>query len=183
MRRAIAFVDTLIPSLCTISFAIGSIFIGVIALLGTADVIGTTFFHVPVVGTLEITEISLVIVVFLGLGHAQYRRAHITVDILINRFRGPLRVLSEAASFGSAFLCFAIIGWLGLLEALHSLRINEMAAGAYRVPVYPGRFLLAVGAFVAALEALRCLIHVLLGSNPSHGQDGRIGDGQPGSAK
>jgi TRAP-type C4-dicarboxylate transport system permease small subunit len=53
--------------------------------LGTADVVGTQFFGQPVHGALEITESTMVVIVFGALTYAQIRRNHIRVELFYTR--------------------------------------------------------------------------------------------------
>ena len=56
--------------------------------LGFADVVGTKFFNWPVPGTLEITESTMVLIVFGALAFTQSQRGHIRVEIFYTN-RGP----------------------------------------------------------------------------------------------
>ncbi|GHF49427.1 TRAP transporter small permease [Seohaeicola zhoushanensis] len=167
MRAILLAIDTGIKWLCIAALAVAAIFIALMAVVGTADVIGTSALGHPVPSALEISEVALVIVVFTGLAAAQMKGSHITVDILSGRFRGPLKMVSQAASLLSAIAFFGVIAWFGWLEALHSWEINEYASGGTPIPIYPGKFLLACGCTVAALESLRQLLRALTGTLPA----------------
>ena len=52
-------------------------------LLGVADVVGTKFLDWPVPGTLEVTESTMVLIVFGALAYTQERRGHIRVELLL----------------------------------------------------------------------------------------------------
>ena len=67
--------------------AIGLVLLGSLGmmlsmLICVADVIGTNFFDWPVPGTLEITESTMVLIVFGALAFTQEKRGHIRVEIL-----------------------------------------------------------------------------------------------------
>ena len=62
---------------------LGSVGMIVSMLLGVADVVGTKFLDWPVPGTLEITESTMVLIVFGALAYTQERRGHIRVEILL----------------------------------------------------------------------------------------------------
>ena len=155
--------DSLIVWLCVASLALASVFLGILVIAGAGDVITTTVLHSPVPSALEISEISLVAIVFLGLAQAQHKNAHITVDILAQNLKGPMRWFSRALAHVGAIVFFFAIGWYGLLEAIHSYGINEVADGLYPIPKWPARFLLAFGCIIAGCEAVRQLIRHALG--------------------
>jgi TRAP-type C4-dicarboxylate transport system permease small subunit len=145
--------------------------VGMIAamLVGVADVVGTEFLGRPVLGTLEFTESTMVLVVFGALAYAQERRAHIRVELLYS-FVGPRgKSFMEAVTHIVAFIFFALMAWQGYVELLYSLEIKESTMGSVRFPLYPARVVLLVG---VALLLLRLVIDIA--------QDiGRLRRGEP----
>ena len=145
--------------------------VGMIAamLVGVADVVGTEFLGRPVLGTLEFTESTMVLVVFGALAYAQERRAHIRVELLYS-FVGPRgKSFMEVVTHIVAFIFFALVAWMGYAELLYSLEIKESTMGSVRFPLYPARVLLLVG---VALLLLRLAIDIV--------QDiGRLRRGEP----
>ncbi|MEL7982557.1 TRAP transporter small permease [Vreelandella titanicae] len=170
MRKFFTVLDQLISWMSVASLGLGAIAIACLAIMGTADVIGVAVFHKPLPSALELSQIALVLVVFLGLAQAQKQNAHITVDILSQSFRGPLRRLSQTVALVAALIFFFAIGWFGGEEAIHSFQIGERSQGAMPVAVWPGRFLLSMGCWIAWLVTLRQLIGLWLWdeSMPGH---------------
>ena len=145
--------------------------LGMIAamLVGVADVVGTEFLGRPVLGTLEFTESTMVLVVFGALAYAQERRAHIRVELLYS-YVGPRgKSFMEAVTHVVAFVFFALMAWQGYVELLYSWEIMESTMGSVRFPLYPARSLLLIG---VALLLLRLAIDIV--------QDiGRLRRGEP----
>ena len=128
--------------------------VGMIAamLVGVADVVGTEFLGRPVLGTLEFTESTMVLVVFGALAYAQERRAHIRVEILYS-FVGPRgKSFMEAVTHIVALIFFALMAWQGYVELVYSLEIKESTMGSVRFPLYPARVLLLVGVALLLLR-------------------------------
>ena len=145
--------------------------VGMIAamLVGVADVVGTEFFGRPVLGTLEFTESTMVLVVFGALAYAQERRAHIRVELLYSHVGPRGKSFMEAVTHIVAFLFFALMAWQGYVELLYSWEIMESTMGSVRFPLYPARSLLLLG---LALLLLRLAIDIA--------QDiGRLRRGEP----
>lgn len=145
--------------------------LGMIAamLAGVADVVGTEFFGRPVLGTLEFTESTMVLVVFGALAYAQERRAHIRVELLYSQVGPRGKSFMEAATHIVAFFFFALVAWQGYAELLYSWEIKESTMGSVRFPLYPARFLLLLGVW---LLLLRLAVDI--------GQDiGRLRRGEP----
>ena len=145
--------------------------LGMIAamLVGVADVVGTEFLGRPVLGTLEFTESTMVLVVFGALAYAQERRAHIRVELLYSHAGPRGKSFMEAVTHIVAFLFFALMAWQGYVELLYSWEIMESTMGSVRFPLYPARSLLLLG---VALLLLRLAIDIV--------QDiGRLRRGEP----
>lgn len=128
--------------------------VGMIAamLVGVADVVGTEFLGRPLLGTLEFTESTMVLVVFGALAYAQERRAHIRVELLYS-YVGPRgKSFMEAVTHIVAFIFFALVAWQGYVELLYSWEIKESTMGSVRFPLYPARILLVLGVWLLLLR-------------------------------
>jgi TRAP-type C4-dicarboxylate transport system permease small subunit len=145
--------------------------VGMIAsmLIGVADVVGTKFFDHPVLGTLEFTESTMVLIVFGALAYAQERRAHIRVELLYGFVGARGQSFMETVTHIVAFIFFALVAWQGVGELLYSWEMKEATMGSVRFPLYPARFFLLLG---VALLLLRLAIDIA--------QDvGRLRRGEP----
>jgi TRAP-type mannitol/chloroaromatic compound transport system permease small subunit len=128
--------------------------LGLIAamLVGVADVVGTEFLGRPVLGTLEFTESTMVLVVFGALAHAQERRAHIRVELLYGQVGPRGKSFMEAVTHIVAFIFFTLVGWQGYVELVYSWEIMESTMGSVRFPLYPARSLLLLGVLLLILR-------------------------------
>jgi TRAP-type C4-dicarboxylate transport system permease small subunit len=159
--------DRAIKGLGVLALGCATVFIGLIMLIGVADMFGTALFSMPVPSALEMSEASLVIVVFTGLAYAQQRRANVTVDILSARFTGTARALSLGLALVGALVFFTFVTWRSGIAAWESIAIDERSSGLTRIPLYPGKIALCLGCLIAALESLRQLVHLCLGNPDS----------------
>lgn len=144
---------TLVTRLAVASVALGGLGLLVSMFLGVADVIGTSM-GAPVPGALEMTESTMVLVVFGGLAYAQIRRSHIRVELVYLRAGPKLRSVMDLVAVLSALVFFGLLGWQGFNEALYSWSIAEATSGIIRFPLYPARFLLVFGAFLMLVQLL-----------------------------
>ena len=120
--------------------------------LGVADVVGTKFFGRPVHGTLEITESTMVLIVFGALAYTQERRGHIRVELLYN-FASPRgKSFMEAATHLLALVYFALLCWQGISELRYSWEMREATMGSIRFPLYPARLLLSAGTALVVVQ-------------------------------
>jgi TRAP-type C4-dicarboxylate transport system permease small subunit len=155
--------------LALIVLLIGGVGMIMSTFLGVADVVGTQVLNVPVPGPRELTESTMVLIVFGALTFAQIRRAHIRVEIAYlavgPRFRAVMDVVTDVA----AIIFFSLIAWQGLLEAQYSMKIGEATSGLIRFPLWPARFTLVAG---ASLIILRLVLDLIIDC-------GRVRSGEP----
>ena len=121
-------------------------------LLGFADVVGTKFFGWPVPGTLEITESTMVLIVFGALAFTQSQRGHIRVEIFYTNRSPRTKAFMDAVTHLVAIAFFALVAWQGFNEALYSLEIGEATMGTIRFPLFPARLLLVVGCVLLLVQ-------------------------------
>ena len=133
-----------------------------LSFLVVADVVGRTVFSSPVKGTPEIVSMSIVIICFLQASYAIRSGGMLHVDVipamLPRRLREALAALG--CLLGVAF--FAVVLYGGLDPLSHSWSSNEYEGeGALRIPTWPARFAVLLGAGLAALDyALAFTVHV-----------------------
>jgi TRAP-type mannitol/chloroaromatic compound transport system permease small subunit len=138
---------------------LGSVGMMVSMLICVADVVGTNFFDWPVPGTLEITESTMVLIVFGALAYTQEKRGHIRVEILHGYMSPRIRSFMDAVTHFLAFVFFVLLGWQSIGELTYSWEIREATMGAIRFPLYPARLLLTAG---AALLVVQLALDVIL---------------------
>jgi TRAP-type C4-dicarboxylate transport system permease small subunit len=117
------------------------------------DVVGRYFFNAPVFFTIELTQLFMGLIVFLGLALTTLRRGHVTVDVIV-------AVLPPAAQRVAEMIAsVCMLGVLGLLTWLLIDRAATNIADGLRtqllyLPVFPFALAMAVGAGAACLIAL-----------------------------
>jgi len=123
-------------------------------LVGAANVIGTKLFGIPVPGTYELTEALMVASAFLAMALAHADKAHIRVELLVNRLGPRGRALADAFTELCTAAFFTGIAWFGWSAAIHSLRVGEFSSGSLPMPLWPARMALAVGATLMIVQSL-----------------------------
>jgi TRAP-type C4-dicarboxylate transport system permease small subunit len=123
-------------------------------LVGAADIIGTWLLDLPVPGAYEITEAFMVSGIFLALAAAQMFGHHIRAEVF--RPLLPIRLAHALDRAGSLlmFAFFAFVTWYGWTEAIDAWASGEYSAGILKLPVWPPKLALAVGATAMAVQSL-----------------------------
>jgi TRAP-type C4-dicarboxylate transport system permease small subunit len=124
------------------------------ALIGTADVIGTQFLGRPVPGTVEIGSSLMVAGIALGLPRAQYARRHVRVEVVVDRLQPRLRAVLDIVAQISLALLLAGIAWMGWRMFLTSIATKEFSQGLIEIALWPARLALALGATLAVVQTI-----------------------------
>ena len=137
--------------------AVGLVLLGSLGMMASmlicfADVVGTNFFDWPVPGALEITESTMVLIVFGALAFTQEKRGHIRVEILHGYMSARLKSLADLITHFVALVFFVLLTWYSFGELSYSWEIQEATMGTIRFPLYPARALLTAGAVLLVLQ-------------------------------
>ena len=118
-----------------------------------ADVLGRDLFGRPLQGTKEMVEISIVMILWLQAAYAIRSGGMIWVDAVHVHLPPRAQRACEVfcALLGIAF--FVLVCWGSMEPAAYAWRSNEFEGeGALRIPVWPARFLVVIGSFLAAFN-------------------------------
>lgn len=111
--------------------------------LGVVQIISRTLFNTPITGYIDLVELSMASMAFLGAAYCQRLGAHIRMELLIGRLKG--RALWTAEAFGT-LIALAIVGVLVWYSAGHFLRaftLGDTSIDA-EFPVWPSKLLVPV---------------------------------------
>lgn len=133
---------------------LGAIWAFVLCFFILADIIFRAL-NMPISGTKEIVANSVVIIVFMQVGYAVRSESMLRADFLVAMMPQIIRrmLLIIALLAGAVFFLFLLKA--GIKPALRSFANNEFdGEGALRVPVWPARFAIRVGAGLAGVNYL-----------------------------
>lgn len=142
-------------------------------LLTVAEVLARNLHFQAPRGVIELSEVLLVIAVFLGLAEAYRTRSHVAVSFLVDRLPAPL---SRALQRVGIVLLLLLLIWLSFhtaARAIESYQDGEYRFGLINVPLWPGRVAIAVGFALTTL----CAIQHLLSRNLGDEADATAGTG------
>src|SRR3989304_1441665 len=99
--------SALLRKLCMI---IGGVALLALTLLATSNV-ALRILRATVSGTYEVVSFMGAVVTAGALGYTQRRKDHIVVDILSDRFPGPVKRVLDAVSHALALVLFSLVSW------------------------------------------------------------------------
>lgn len=125
----------------------GWLLVGMMALI-FVDVIGRYAFNRPLPGVYEFTEdILMVAIVFLAIAAAE----HVRVRVVIERLRGRARQIVELLDLLIPIGLIALMTWQTGVMAGFSWKTREATEAIIAYPIYPSRFIVALGLFLLLL--------------------------------
>jgi TRAP-type transport system small permease protein len=144
-------------------FFAGSFLIFFLASLTIIDVTGRYFFNSPLLGSLEMSELTMSTIVFLCFGYSFSLGAHIHVDLVIGKL--PSRIASIIGRISSLMVLFflVILAWQATRIALEQ---SQKITDILEIPVYPFAMLVPFGAGMACLSIIGHFISSLKSNTP-----------------
>jgi TRAP-type C4-dicarboxylate transport system permease small subunit len=123
-------------------------------LLIVADIVLRGAFNKPIQAGVEIIELMMVCVVYLGLAYTQSQGGFVRMEVIISRLPSSATWYTEYLNYVLIVAFFCLFCWRGILLAIESLATRELTFGIVPVPVYPARVALAAGGILILIEVI-----------------------------
>jgi len=135
--------------------AIGSVWVAAITVLVCADILGRLLFQHPLVGVPEIVKVSIVAIVWLQIPHTLKTGGHLRSDVLMRFLSRRSRAAVDLFAFLLGALIFALLVYSGWDTMIQAWEMGEFEGELpVRVPTYPLRSIVLLGAALTALQFL-----------------------------
>jgi TRAP-type C4-dicarboxylate transport system permease small subunit len=166
LDKSIVILGKIIDPLCGIIGAvIASVMLVGMMFLTFADVIGGqlgklsfitdhTGLIKPIVGSQEMTELMMVVLVSFALGYCALHKGHIRVDLVLQFTSSRVTRWFDIFAYGISCLFYALIAWQSWLFAWDNISTG-MVSSVLLIPIYPFNFLLVIGAAITVLIFFR----------------------------
>jgi TRAP-type C4-dicarboxylate transport system permease small subunit len=146
---------------------IAAVALAALALMTFADVIARYFFNVPFSFTVELTEIAMGAMIFLGVGLTTHDNEHIRVDFVTLRLSEWWRALLILVTNVVALGFLTLLVWRLWLRAAALLEKGDVSP-IMLIPRWPTAFIMSVGA-IFFLTGL--VVHTIAASRRLTGED------------
>jgi TRAP-type C4-dicarboxylate transport system permease small subunit len=114
---------------------VGEVFLFGIMVLTVCDVVSRYCFNYPIMGTIELVELMLAIMVFLGLAYAT-QKGHIVVEVIFILL--PVKARAIVAFITSLMgLGFFIAVLFSMIIIAKEQIANNNLSGVLKMPIYP----------------------------------------------
>ena len=132
---------------------IASVTLFFMMLLTIADVFLRKTFSQSILGTVEVTEFMMVILVFFALAQTEVLNGHVKVDLVMSRFGEHTQALVDTITQLVCFLLFGLFTWSTLVYAEKMRASGEVSQDLW-LPVYPFIYVVALGCALLAFSLL-----------------------------
>lgn len=161
---ALGAADRFVHRIEKLSALISGLGIFALMLLGVAHVLGRKFFDLPVFGYIDIVEIMMAFLVFLGLAYTERLGGHIRMELFVGFLKGRWLALFEIAG---VVLGLAISGVLLVYSWDHAMRALYLGDSSIdaQLPLWPSKLIVPIALamlFVRLLVSLWAYLRVLV---------------------
>ena len=132
---------------------IASVILFLMMLLTIVDVFLRKVFSRSLLGTVEVTEFMLVILIFFSLAQTEIFNSHVKVDLVVGRFNERVQGLTDMITQFVCFLISGLITWSTLVYSEKMRAIGEVSQDLW-IPKYPLIYIVAVGCAVLSFTLL-----------------------------
>ena len=155
-----------LSGLTRVASLIGTVCIVLMMLHVTADVVGRYLFNKPLPGTIAIVgHYYMVAVVFIALGVAEEKNAHISVEFLTDLLPKTIQAWLSVLSGLLTAAVFGLLAVRGYSEAMKKTNIGAaMEQGSSMIPVWQSYWAIPIGAGLITLICTYKIVVTLTGS-------------------
>lgn len=136
------------------------------------DVIARYVLKTSLLDTIEISSMLLGGVTSLALASVTREEEHIQFNLLTDKLSTRAQGLAKAVMLLISTALFSMLTWQTTIRAIDSVRSGEFI-GSLEIPLWPGRFLFALGCLLTTLVLLTQLIKVFTAPVPLSTKSGK----------
>jgi TRAP-type C4-dicarboxylate transport system permease small subunit len=150
LSRAGLFLEKAVFAVSRFLLLIGQVTLVLMVLLTVADVCLRYVFNRPILGSYELTEFMMAVLVFSTIGYTMAVKGHVVVDLVFNQLPQRARDILECITSFMAFILFAIVTWRNVLQAHTAWERHDVTAELF-IPISPFILFVALGIAVLSL--------------------------------
>jgi len=123
-------------------------------LLIVIDVLLRYAFTRPIAGSVEIVELMLVVVVFLGIAFTGSQKGHVALDLVVNRLPERIRAFVYSTTCALSLVTFSLIVWQSIVQA-RWVQGKNIVTGVWGISQFPFYYIIAFGCILLCIVLLR----------------------------
>jgi len=150
----LAWIERLIAFLSRWLNNLGMVFLTILMLVITLDVILRWTVNKPIRGVNELAEFSMLLLIFLTIGFTQVMKGNISVDILFLKFPRKMQAVAEIFTYLLSLGISVLLVWQAMTYNNYLSNINRVSV-ILKIPVAPIQTVMVVG------FSLLCIVFLL----------------------
>jgi TRAP-type mannitol/chloroaromatic compound transport system permease small subunit len=131
-----------------------SFLVFVMMLITATEVIGRYVFNHPTTWAWALNRQIFGVFILVAGAYAMSKQEHIRIEILYDHFPPKIKMIARGIALASFILFMGVLVWQGSWMGWNSLMMKEKLAGAFRMPLYPFKILIPIGAFLFLLQGI-----------------------------
>lgn len=143
---------------------VGVGFLSILMLLVTTHVIGRYLLGLPIPGSVELIELLMVLVVFLGLAECAVHHGNISVSLFVDRLPKRVQAVIDVFNGLLSIVIVSFITWQSAVQVKLLLQSGHVS-GALHIPHWPFAIVMTLGwaalDLVLIVHSIEFLIRVL----------------------
>lgn len=128
--------------------------------LSTIDVVLRYFFNSPIAGTIEIIELTMVVLVFLSIAYTQTSKSHVKVEVLSELLKPRGKLVLESIACVNSIIVLLLVIWR---SAAFAFKTPELTM-TFGIPIAPFATLVPLGCILLLLLFIRDYLEILVES-------------------
>ena len=126
----------------------------IIVLTTVIHVVGRYLFNRPLTGSVEISQMMLVITAFFAVAYTELEKGHISFDEVVTRFPSRARAVTMSIMYFAGAAYFFVLSWQEVLLGISFLIPRIGDTNVLHIPIAPAMFIIAIGAVLMGVEML-----------------------------
>lgn len=135
----------------------------ILLMLITVAGVASRALHRPILGTIELIEYTMVVLIALSFAYSQASNGHVSVGLVVDHLPRGVQLVFEAVGFLLVAATVMAIAWIYVQENVLKDSSAATSTGMLAVPRLPFKVILALGFFTWGLEALLKAIRAAAG--------------------
>jgi TRAP-type mannitol/chloroaromatic compound transport system permease small subunit len=131
-----------------------SLLVFVMMLITSTEVIGRYVFNHPTTWAWPLNRQIFGVFILVAGAYTMSKREHIRIEILYDHFPPKIKLIARGIALASFVIFMGVLVWQGSWMGLNSLMMKEKLAGAFRMPLYPFKLLIPIGALLFLLQGI-----------------------------
>ena len=131
-----------------------SLLVFIMMLITSVEVIGRYVFNHPTTWAWPLNRQIFGVFILVAGAYTMSKREHIRIEILYDHFPPKIKMLARGIALASFIIFMGVLVWQGSWMGWNSLMMKEKLAGAFRMPLYPFKILIPIGAFLFLLQGI-----------------------------